>query len=132
MLSQKILISYQEYQRLKAIEKKYIDSKNESRGQSNEAQNQDQSGSGENPSLANIVLSNENAISIPKSQEILNPITVPPPIIDPGSINKPQPINEPSKEIVETKKGQKKRENVKKDELPKEWWYIGIPKYKKN
>lgn len=123
MLSKKILLDYSEFQRLKSIEKKYGESKKVVKMEA------DQSGSGSSPgedSLAKIILTNENALVAPP-QEILNPITAAPPLVDPGSVSIPHPIAGPSRTKDSDKERKPKREE-NNEPLPKNWWYIGKPK----
>ena len=80
-----ILLSYDEYQRLKSFEEKYINLKKEQLQETARKRPRDQVGSGHEQELEKHILDHENANENDlKPQKILEPITTPMPIIDIG------------------------------------------------
>lgn len=124
MATHKVFIDASEYQRLKDTEQKYVHLKREKKKSDLEGH-----GSNINADLEKTVLENSNKnddeISAPG---LLGPITVPEPVKD---IDGAKPSNEPKRDLSEniTEPPQKRRTIKKEEDLPEEWWYLGIPKY---
>ena len=135
MYSEKVLIDWSEYQRLKSYEKKYIQLKKQ---QDKYASVGEQSGQGREDNLEKIILSNENENeNVPKKQEILAPLTTPE---VPKDIESPLPpkiggaaggslAEEREQSVKEKKRKRKRRPSVDREPASK-WFYIGVPKYK--
>ena len=153
MFSEMILLSYDEYQRLKSFEEKYINLKKEQLQETARKRPRDQVGSGHEQELEKHILDHENANENDlKPQKILEPITTPMPIIDiggsgpdggsgpagasrpdggsgpdagaSGGAGGPSPSSNKGKSNVT-----KKRKKTEEEPLPANWWYIGKPKY---
>lgn len=130
MASRKILISYEEYQTLKAYKNKYIAIRKKENqvtsDQTGEGENlsalnvaTDQSGQGQNPNanLEKIVLQNENSLQPPESG-LIESGTVPDAVVD---IDKSVPsLHTPSSE------SSKPKEDKTSDDP---WYFIGVPKH---
>ena len=120
MYSEMILLNYEEYERLKGFEQKYIALKEKMQQASDAKQ---QSGSGQEQQLEKVILENQNQNdSDLKPQEIIAPITTPMDVQDISDTPEPLP----------KKKKKQCAENSKppKEPLPKNWWYLGVPNYK--
>lgn len=119
MFSEMILLNYEEYERLKAYEQKYLVLKEKMHAEEKRKQSE-QSGQGKTQDLDKIILENENENSNgTQSQEIIAPITTPADIEDVSDIKE----RGPPKPKKQKKEGEKK--------VPSNWWYLGVPKYKK-
>ena len=116
-----ILLNYEEYERLKGFEQKYVALK-EKMQQLSDAKVQ--SGSGQEQQLEKVILENQNQNdSDLKPQEIIAPITTP---IDVQDIS-----DKPEEPLPKKKKKQYTvTSKPPKEPLPKNWWYLGVPNYK--
>ena len=124
MYSEKVLIDWTEYQRLKSYEKKYISLKKQV--ERDQQKVSEQSGQGSEQELERNILIQENENdNVPKPQTILEPITAPKRIEDASLPSTSKESNEGTPEISAPKKRKKNAEK-----LPEKWYFIGVPKYK--
>lgn len=115
MFSEMILLNYEDYERLKAYEQKYLALKEKMQAEEKRRQALEQSGQGSAQELDKTILENENQNSNgTQSQEIIAPITTPADIED----------------VSDGKEGNQRKQK-KKETLPTNWWYLGVPNYKR-